>query len=85
MMAGMNKAQRIALGIGLAVFAISLLAVPCSFETRIGDNTLTDHARTPFWNVGNEGGIDTPALLIDWTIIGVLTGGAMLLLKKPKD
>ena len=81
-MAGVNKAQRIALGIGLAVFAISLLFMPAWDE--VADKVFI--YRTPVWNVYWEHeGIHVSGLLIDWTIIGVLTGGAMLLLKKPKE
>jgi hypothetical protein len=84
-MAGVNKAQRIALGIGLAVFVVSLFFVPYEF-TVSGSSILPDRTvsgRDALWN--NDGMVDVPALLIDWTIIGVLTGGAMLLLKKPKE
>jgi hypothetical protein len=81
----MNKNQRIALGIGLAVFVISLFFVPWVFGSKIGDRTINDYGRTPLWNVQNEGEFNAPAMLIDWAIIGILTGGAMLLLKKPKE
>ena len=83
--AGMNKAQRIALGVGLAVFVISLLAVPWSYQTQMGDRTLNDSGRTPLWNVENEGEMNAPAMLLDWAIIGIITGGAIVLLKKPKE
>jgi hypothetical protein len=85
MMAGVNKAQQIALGIGLAVFVVSLFFVPYKF-TVSGSSILPDRTvsgRDAFWN--NDGIVDVPAMLIDWTIIGVLTGGAILLLKKPKE
>jgi hypothetical protein len=81
----MNKAQRIALSIGLAVFVISLLFVPWAYESKIYDRVITGHGRTPFWNVHNEGEFNVPTMLLDWAIIGILTGGAMLLLKKPKE
>ena len=80
---GVNKNQRIALGIGLAVFVLSLLFVPWKWEAH--DGIGSDNGRTPFWDVENQGGLNAPAMLLDWAIIGILTGVAMLLLKKPKE
>jgi hypothetical protein len=78
----MNKAQKIALGLGLAAFATSLLFMPAWDEA--ADKVFI--YRAPVWNVYQEHeGIHLSGLLIDWIIIGVLTGGAMLLLKKTKE
>jgi hypothetical protein len=79
----MNKNQKIALGIGLAVFVISLLFVPWTAYSEYSKTTYT--GRTPFWNVENEGQVNAPAMLLDWAIMGILTGGAMLLLKRPRE
>ena len=79
---GMNKNQRIAICIGLAVFVISLLFVPWTAYSEYLKTTFT--GRTPIWNVQNEGEVNAPAMLLDWAIIGILTGGVILLLKKPR-
>ena len=44
--------------------------------------------RTPLWNVQNEGmsaRVNAPAMLLDWAVIGIITGGAILLFKKRKE
>ena len=81
-----NKAQKIALGIGFSVFVVSLFFVPCWDSTDIGDRTISGGLRLPFWEIYDES--DGPffaGILLDWTIIAVLTGGAFLFLGKTKS
>jgi hypothetical protein len=77
-----NKAQRIALGVGFTVFVISLFFVPYKDYSDYLKQSFT--GRVPFWRIYEEAnGPYVPGVLLDWTIIAVLTGGAFLLLKKP--
>jgi hypothetical protein len=84
MMAGMNKAQRIALAVGFGLFVISLFFVPYKQYSDYLKSNFS--GRVPFWRIYEEAdGPYVPGVLLDWTIIAVLTGGAILLLKKPKE
>jgi hypothetical protein len=79
----MNKTQRTVLAVGFGLFVISLFFMPYRDEAMIGDTLRTFPGRTPFWKIYEEAnGPYVPGVLIDWTIIAVLTGGVFLLCKK---
>ena len=86
----MNKGQRVALGIGMAVFLTSALYAPWWVDTVLITQEL-DRIEygwlfnpPPQYERGPDAVFAWERLAVQWITIVVLTGGVLLLLKEPR-
>ncbi|MEQ2006211.1 MAG: hypothetical protein ABMA26_05385 [Limisphaerales bacterium] len=87
----MNKKQKAALGISLALFALTILCAPWDVTYQydlesLNEKTWSSQRFSPVWETWNRNYIqrrlNVTTLLIEWAAIGIIGGGLVVLFKE---